>query len=361
MLAVASLAGPARAGIAVPPAPGDWQPAWSPDGTAIVFLSSRDPDTLRVVRPDGGGERRIPVSSGQWPFFNRFAFSPDWYWIAVAPPFPNGSLQLVLPDGTGTSQIVPPGHVVPDLLRWSPDGRSLAFLTPNGAGRPGRLAVVDAASGETRTYRVTPSNFEWAPDSRRIAVVVGSELSILDTVSGTAKVFAHGGYDPAWSPDGTQLAFAAGGVCRDRTGIYRALVVPAPILERLTNDCHLYGTPGPDVIAGSALTDVIVGFGGDDRLTSVGGDTLEGDDGNDALIGSESRDILERRAGQRHPAGRGIGGHADGRIRPRHAERRRRRRRDPCSRRRAGLGLVRNQRGLHDRAERNGHRLRGRA
>lgn len=153
--------------------------------------------------------------------------------------------------------------------------------------------MVKATSGEMRTYRVTPSNFEWAPDSRRMAVVVGSDLTVLDTATGASKLFARGGYDPAWSPDGKQLAFAAGGVCRDRTGIYRAQVVAAPILERLTNDCHIYGTPGPDVLQGTDLTDVIVGFGADDRLTSVGGDTLEGDDGNDLLIGSESRDILD--------------------------------------------------------------------
>ena len=344
---------------------------WSPDSTAIVFLSTRDPETLRVVRPDGGGERPIPVSSGHWPTFTRFAFSPDWYWIAaitnsglvvmrpdgsqrhelgggyepswapdsrrvvfqildqifvakadgserrqivavgavprwspvgdriayVAPPYPNGSLQLVLPDGTGTSQIVPPGQVVPDLIRWSPDGKRIAFLTPNGANRPRRLAVVSAAGGEIRTYRTTPSEFEWAPDSRRIAVVVGTELRILDTATGASKLFARGGYDPAWSPDETQIAFAAGGVCRDRTGIYRAQVVPAPILERLTNDCHIYGTPGADVLRGTDLTDVIVGLGGNDRLTSNGGDTLEGDAGNDVLIGGYYQDILDGGSG----------------------------------------------------------------
>jgi len=366
-LAVASLAGAAHGGIFVPPAPGDSRPTWSPDASAIVFLSTREPHTLRVVRPDGGGERPIPVSSGQFPLFTRFAFSPDWYWIAavtdsglsvmrpdgsqrhdlgagtapswaadsrrlvfqvleqifvanadgserrrivatgvlprwsplgdriayVAPPFPNGSLQLVLPDGTGTSQIVPPGQIVPDLIRWSPDGKRIAFLAPAGTNRPARLGVVSVAGGEIRTDRIAPFDFEWAPDSRRIAVVVGSELSILDTVSGASKVFARDAYDPAWSPDGTQIAFAAGGVCRDRTGIYRAQVVPAPILERLTNDCHIYGTPGPDVLQGTDLTDVILGLGGNDRLTSVGGDTLEGDDGNDVLIGSPYRDILD--------------------------------------------------------------------
>jgi len=68
---------------------GDWddtQPAWSPDGRAIAFVSNRTDDRERntfsdiwVVPLDGGEPRRITPSDG---VYNSPAFSPDGDWIA---------------------------------------------------------------------------------------------------------------------------------------------------------------------------------------------------------------------------------------------------------------------------------------
>jgi len=364
-LAVASLAGAAHGGIWEPPPPGDFEPVWSPDSRAIVFVSTREPDALRVVSADGSGERPIPVSAGREPTRTTFAFSPDWYWIAaivnselvVSRPDgsqrhvlggagPNGgiswspdgrrltyrgpaaaeykifvanadgserprivaegydpqwsplgdriaylapdSLRLISPDGTVSTEIIPRGKVTTGPIRWSPDGRWIAFVAPGG-----RLGVVSSSGGPRRIYATAASQFEWAPDSNRIAVVGVGELRILDTVSGASKLFARGANDPAWSPDGAQLAFAGPEECRVRSGIYRAYVGPAPVLQRLTDDCHIYGTAGPDVLHGVGLASVIVGRGGDDRLTAFGTDTLEGDDGNDVLTGGYYADIID--------------------------------------------------------------------
>ncbi|TML10906.1 MAG: hypothetical protein E6G33_15575, partial [Actinobacteria bacterium] len=62
----------------VPPTPGDGLPTWSPDGSVIVFLSSRNGATLRVVNPDGTGERQLPWLATD----GSYSFSPDWSHIA---------------------------------------------------------------------------------------------------------------------------------------------------------------------------------------------------------------------------------------------------------------------------------------
>ncbi|MDN6300077.1 MAG: S9 family peptidase, partial [Micrococcaceae bacterium] len=55
--------------------------------------------------------------------------------------------------------------------RFSPDGRLIAFLRPNGEGVP-QLAIVDARGGEPRVItnrHLGVSEFVFSPDGRRVA------------------------------------------------------------------------------------------------------------------------------------------------------------------------------------------------
>lgn len=55
----------------------------------------------------------------------------------------------------------------------------------------------------------------------------------------------------------------------------------------------MVGSPGDDVITGTAKADVIVGLGGDDRIDGQGGDDVVcGNDGADTLLGSVGNDHL---------------------------------------------------------------------
>jgi hypothetical protein len=93
---------------------------------------------------------------------------------------PNGSgccrLQLVLARPSGASRRVvynarEPIHDGP-APSWSPNGRWLAFTTDGRDTRDPRLAIVDEATGRSRTvrgyggYTAPPV---WSPDSRRFA------------------------------------------------------------------------------------------------------------------------------------------------------------------------------------------------
>ena len=371
-LTIAALGGSADGGIGFPPPPGDFKPTWSPDASAIVFASSRSPAALRVVLPDGTGDRPIPV-----PMTAAFAFSPNWYWIAfptgygsplvimrpdgsqrhevpgaaygVAPswapdgrrlafqrqdgiyvvnadgsglrrltdvgaypawspsgdriaysaaPFNQGGLRIAWVDRLADTQLLGPGLVGTGPVEWSPDATQIAFATRWTNQAPSQLGVVTVRDGAVRRYPVAGgvSSFDWSP-TRPVIAVAGSGLQLVElTTSSVRQILPYGDY-PAWSPDGDQLAVSTGGECRNRTGIYRLNFYGGPPAERLTNDCRIVGTSGPDSLVGTPLPDLIVGLGGDDRLvgssSDLVGDTLEGDEGNDILVGTRSPDTLE--------------------------------------------------------------------
>jgi len=101
----------------------DGWPVWSPDGSTIAFTTERD-DCLRaapdqdcwrgdapgehhdiwLMDADGGNQRRLSPEVGQF-----VAWSPDGDHLLVS----GHALFVIRPDGTGRSEIRPPGSAYP--------------------------------------------------------------------------------------------------------------------------------------------------------------------------------------------------------------------------------------------------------
>jgi Tol biopolymer transport system component len=274
--------------------PGD-KPAWSHDSRRLAF---RMPDgTLAAQGIDGSGFVRLGAD-GWAP-----AWSPDGTRIAYSGGVSNVGVHVVGADGRDDEVVAGAGWEP----TWSPDGSRIAFLR-QGAAEPKLLTVADVDGSRLRSYpglslSSTSNRLSWTPDGRAIVYARDSPEGVSRVelaTGGVRRLVSYGsapfGSDPAVSPDGTRIAFAAGGECRDRSGIYVAGIDGAQA-TRVTNDCRIIGTAGADVLRGTALADVLLGLGGDDRLyvwdPGYIGDTARGGPGDDVLIGGDRQDVLQ--------------------------------------------------------------------
>jgi hypothetical protein len=169
----------------------DVAPAWSPDGTRLLFTrittDSADSANIRAstalytVPAAGGTPTAVPNATdgylGDW--------SPDGSQIvftALGADADTGPITIVRSDGTQRRSLAGADGLMP---AWSPDGRTIAFarltsLDPDRAREQdvAQIATVPVAGGAVTTLAAT------RPTSAR-------------TVAGY----------PAWSPDGESLLF----------------------------------------------------------------------------------------------------------------------------------------------------------
>ena len=206
--------------------------AWTPDGRSLLFLSDRsgtwDIWTVRITEGKQQGEPE-PLKKDFGRDSRVLGVAPDgslYYRTAT----PLGRLYYGAVDLETGKVLVPPAPVTtrytgaPSMLTWSPDGRSLLYVSGRQiVPRNNILTIRSAATGEERF--LSPRlryvwDIYWVPDGRSVLAWGMTErenaLFRIDTETSGITKLADGRWAPRLCPDGKTLVFLGEGGIRKR-------------------------------------------------------------------------------------------------------------------------------------------------
>jgi dipeptidyl aminopeptidase/acylaminoacyl peptidase len=242
--------------------------AWAPDGKRLVFVVN-DPDP-RDPKDDDKDAKKTPPPI----VIDRYHFKED-----VQGYLRNAKSHLYLFDlATRKAEALTSGILYEESSpAWSPDGSKIAFVSKRGPGDVDRsentdIWVIDAKP-DARPRQVTTSPnpdegpLSWSPDGKSISYLTGEELkysayrqaklAVISATGGQPRVLAESldrpARQPVWEEGGGALAFV---VVDDRSEYPARVTLATGKVERLLDGKRVTGnlSAGPPDGAYAVLT-----------------------------------------------------------------------------------------------------------
>jgi Tol biopolymer transport system component len=213
-------------------------PSWSPDGTKLVFISNRSGSRkieIWKANADGSEPLRLTTSNqissdGQGPIFSFDsdpAWSPDGSKIAFVSNRDGHDTELYVMNADGSNPLRLTDDGLDDHMpAWSPDNQRIAFTKSNGAG----IHIINSDGTNLVSVITFGSWPAWSPDGLRLAFVqLDSDNNFRGTVfisktDGTEKVKVTNNPDgaraPSWAPSSSAPipTFSISGQVKDTNG-----------------------------------------------------------------------------------------------------------------------------------------------
>jgi dipeptidyl aminopeptidase/acylaminoacyl peptidase len=203
--------------------PQSTRPRWSPDGTQIAFLSTRDGSSqVYLMDPQGVASRKVTAFSTD---VDAFLWIDGKRLLISSAVFPECADEACNKAKLAQAGKPSSARVYDRLLfrhwdTWSDGRRSHLFAVDLASGQridltPGDADAPPFSLDGPEDYAVSPDGGELCyaeKDSKDEAYSTNAELYVIPTKGGDRKKIAgHPGYDgsPKYSPDGTQIAYRA--------------------------------------------------------------------------------------------------------------------------------------------------------
>jgi TolB protein len=189
-------------------------PAWSPDGSHLVYVSFETGHATVYVQSLYTNQRTVLANfrgSNSAP-----AWSPDGKQMAIVLTRDGSSeIYLIRPDGSGIHRLTYNGSISTEPI-FSPDGQTLLFTSDQG-GSPQIYGMPATAGPQQRMTFGEGNNFSprYSPDGKSFVYThfVNGKFYIAtqDFQTGQVEILTTGGWEkkPSYAPNGKLILFAS--------------------------------------------------------------------------------------------------------------------------------------------------------